>query len=164
MLKKENEEGRIISLEENKAIIRRLFEAENKRNLSMLDELIALDFVDERNTPFELRGPEGYKQFVNVLFKGFPDWHETIEDIIAEGDKVCVHMNVTATHTGEYDFFGVKLAPTGKKITYAAVNFWRVVDGKVVERKSVRDLLVFLTQLGLIAPTEKGKQLFPSDV
>jgi C-1 hydroxylase len=150
-----------MSLEENKAIIRRLFEAENERNLALLDELIAPDFVDERNTPYELRGLEGYKQFVTVLFNGFPDWHETIEDIMAEGDKVCVLFNATATHTGEWNFFGVPLASTGKKITYTAVNIWRVVDGKIVERKSVRDLLVLLTQLGLIEPTEKGKKLFP---
>jgi len=153
-----------VSLEENKAVIRRLFEAENNRNLAILDELIAPDFIEGRNTPFELRGPEGYKQFVTMLFKGFPDWHETIEDIIAEEDKVCVHLNVTATHTGEWNFLGVTLAPTGKKITYTAVNIWRVVDGKIVERKSVRDLLVFLTQLGLIQPTEKGKKLFPENV
>jgi len=158
------EGGDTVSLEKNKAIIRRLFEAKNKRNLAILDDLIAPDFVDEPNTPFELRGPEGYKQFVTVLFKGFPDWHETIEDIIAEGDKVCVHLNVTATHTGEWNFFGVPLAPTGKKITYSAVNIWRVVDGKIVERESVRDLLVFLTQLGLFEPTEKGKKLFPENV
>jgi predicted ester cyclase len=151
-------------LEENKAIIRRLFEAENKRNLTMLDELIAPDFIEGRNTPFELRGSEGYKQFVTALFKAFPDWHETIEDIIAEGDKVCVLLNATATHAGEWNFLGVTLAPTGKKIAYTAVNIWRVVDGEVIERKSVRDLLVFLTQLGLIQPTEKGKKLFPQDV
>ncbi len=151
-----------MSLEENKAIIRRLFEAENKRKLAILDELIAPDFIEGRNTPFELRGPEGYKQFATMLFKSFPDWHETIEDIIAEGDKVCVHMNATATHTGEWNFLGVTLAPAGNKITYTAVNIWRVVDGKIVERKSVRDLLAFLTQLGLFEPTEKGKKLFPS--
>jgi predicted ester cyclase len=141
-----------------------LFEAENKRNLSILDELIAPDFVEGRNTPFELRGPEGYKQFAGMLFKAFPDWQETIEDIAAEGDKVWVHVNETATHTGEWNFLGVALAPTGKKITYTAVNIWRVVDGKIVERKTVHDLLAFLTQIGLFEPTEKGKKLFPADV
>jgi predicted ester cyclase len=152
-----------MSLEENKAVIRRLFEAENRRNLKVLDELIASDFIEGRNTPFELRGPEGYKQFVTMLFKAFPDWHETIEDMIAEGDKVCVPVNATATHTGEWNFLGVTLVPTGKKIAYTAVNIWRIVDGKVVERKSIRDLLAFLTQLGLVQPTEKGKKLFPDD-
>ena len=74
-----------------------------------------------------------------------------------------VLFKVTGTHTGEWNLFGVPLPPTGKKITYAGVGIWRIVDGKVVERKSIRDMLVFLTQLGVIEPTEKGKQLFPED-
>ena len=152
-----------MSLENNKAIIRRLFEAENNRNLAVLDELMAPDFIEGRNTPFELRGPEGYRQFVTTLFKAFPDWHESIEDMIAEGDKVCVSLIATATHTGDWDFLGVTLAPTGRKITYTAVNIWRVVDGKIAERKTIRDMLAFLTQLGLIQPTEKGRKLFPQD-
>ena len=150
-----------MSLEKNKAIVRRFIEEWNKRNLALLDELLASDFIEGRNTPFEVRGPEGYRQFVTTLFKAFPDWHETIEDTIAEDDKVCVHLTATATHTGEWNFLGVALAPTGKKITYTAVNIWRIANGKIVERKSVRDLLAFLTLLGLIEPTEKGKKLFP---
>ena len=153
-----------MSLEKNKAIIRRLIEAENKHNVALLDEFIAPDFVDERNTPFELRGLESYKQFETNVINGFPDFQETIEDIIAEGDKVWVHLRFTGTHTGEWNLFGIPLAPTGKKITWTGVNIWRIVDGKVVERKSVRDILDFLRQLGIIEPTEKAKKLFPKDV
>ena len=148
-------------LEENKAIIRRLVEAFNKHNVALLDEFMAPDFVDARNTPFELRGLERYKEFEAMFIKGFPDYHETIEDIIAEGDKVWVHFKVTGTHKGEWNFFGITFAPTGKKITYTGVGIWRIVDGKVVERKSVRDMLDFLRQLGVIEPTEKVKKLFP---
>jgi len=153
-----------MSLEKNKAIIRRLIEAENKHNVALLDEFIAPDFVDERNTPFELRGLESYKQFETNVINGFPDFQETIEDIIAEGDKVWVHLRFTGTHTGEWNLFGIPLAPTGKKITWTGVNIWRIVDGKVVERKSIRDILDFLRQLGIIEPTEKAKELFPEDV
>ena len=153
-----------MSLEENKAIIRGLIEAFNKHNVALLDEFIAPDFVDAPNTPFELRGLERYKEFEAMFFKGFPDYSETIEDIIAEGDKVWIHFKVTGTHTGEWNLFGIPLAPTGKKITYTGVGIWRIVDGKIVERKSIRDPLVFLTQLGLIEPTEKGKKLFPENV
>jgi len=153
-----------MSLEKNKAIIRRLMEAENKHNVALLDEFIAPDFVDERNTPFELRGLESYKQFETNVIKGFPDFQETIEDIIAEGDKVWVYFRFTGTHTGEWNLFGVPLAPTGKKITWTGINICRIVEGKVVERKSVRDILDFLRQLGIIEPTEKAKKLFPQDV
>jgi predicted ester cyclase len=148
-------------LEENRAIINRLIEAENKHNVALLDEFIAPDFVDERNTPFELRGLESYKQFENGVIKAFPDFQETIEDIIAEGDKVWVYFRFTGTHTGEWNLFGITFPPTGNKIAWAAINMWRIVDGKVVERKSVRDMLDFLRQLGVIEYTEKAKQLSP---
>ena len=59
--------------------------------------------------------------------------HETIEDIVAEGDKVWARVTFTGTHTGEQDFFGVTSAPTGKKITSRAVDIWRIVDGKMAE-------------------------------
>jgi len=77
-----------MSLEKNKAIIRSLFEALNKQNLALLDELIASDFVVNA------------KQFMTPLWKGFPDLHVGIEDIIAEGDRVWVRVKETGTHTG----------------------------------------------------------------
>ena len=146
-----------MSLEKNKAIIRSFIEAVNKQNLASLDDLMAPDFVEHT---VQLQGLEGAKQFLTSIYKGFPDWHETIEDIIAEGDKVWTRAKYTGTHTGEY----LGLAPTGKKIAITGVNIWRIVDGKVVERESVRDLLDFLKQLGVIEYTEKAKKLFPENV
>ena len=81
----------------------------------------------------------------------------TIEDIIAERDKVCVRVKYTGTHTGEYR--GV--APTGKKMTFASVQIYRIVEGKIIEREAVFDLLDFYKQLGIIEYTEKAKKLFP---
>jgi len=74
----------------------------------LLDELIAPDYVDH---PRQLRGLESYKQLVTMLYKSFRDSHETIEEIIAEGDRVCIRLKGTATHAGEYR----GLAPMGKK-------------------------------------------------
>ena len=145
-----------MSLEENKAVIRSLYEADNKKDLSILDELISPDFFDPA---FKLRGPESYKQFETMFFKGFPDWHETIEDIVAEGDKVWVRFTGRGTHKGEW----LGLAPTGKKITITGVQIWRIIDGKVVEKDSVGDLLNAYKQLGIIKFTEKAKGL-PSDL
>jgi len=145
-----------MSLEENKAIIRSLIEVFNKHNVALMDDFIAPDVVIN-NT---LRGLDSFKKFETNFIKGFPDYHETIEDIVAERDKVWVHFKVTGMHTGEY----LGLAPTGKKVTYTGVGIWRIVDGKVVERKSVRDMLDFLGQLGVIEYTEKAKKLFPKDV
>ncbi|MGQ9552359.1 MAG: ester cyclase [Candidatus Bathycorpusculaceae bacterium] len=153
----------IFRLEENKAIVRRLIEAENEHSVALLDEFIAPNFVDEPNTPFELRGLESCKQFENAVVKAFPDFKETIEDIIAEGDKVWVYFRFTGTHTGEWRVFGITLPPTGKKITWVGVSIFRIVKGKVVERKSVRDMLGFLRQLGVIEYTAKAMKLFPKD-
>ncbi len=144
-----------MSLEKNKAIVRRFIEEWNKRNFAALDELIAADYFDPS---LQVRGLEAYKQLLTMLLKGFPDWHETIEDIIAEGDKVWVRYTATGTHTGEYR----GLAPTGKRVTETGVLIWRIVDGKIAEKESaVYDQLDFLKQLGVIEYTEKGKRLFP---
>ena len=152
-----------MSLEENKDVIRSLYEVLNRHNPDLLDEFMASDYVDAPNTPFELRGLESVKQYYADVYRGFPDFHVAIEDIITEGDKVWVLGKLTGIHTGEWEFFGMTFAPTDKKLTWTAVNIFRIVDGKIVERKSVRDALDFLKQIGVIEYTEQGKQLFPED-
>jgi steroid delta-isomerase-like uncharacterized protein len=143
-----------MTLEENKAIVRRLYEAFNKQDLAQLDKLIASGYVDH---PRQFRGLKSYKQHLTMFYKSFPDSNETLEDIIAEGDKVCTRLKGTATHKGEYR----GLAPTGKKITWEAVSIWRIVDGKITEMWAFSDELSFYKQLGVIEYTEKGKKLFP---
>jgi len=93
-----------------------------------------------------LRGWETMKQYVTMVYKHFPDFHVTIEDIIAEGDKVWVLEKCTMTHTVEYR----GIAPTGKKLTETLVEIFRIVDGKVVELWCVEDELDFLRKLGVI--------------
>ena len=143
-----------MSLEENKAIIRSLFEVLNKHNPDLLDEFYAPDYV---NHTLQLRGLESLKQFESMIYNASADWKETIEDIIAEGNKVWVRYKVTGTHTGEYR----GLAPTGKKVTFTSVSIYRIVNGKLAEGWTVSEELDFLKQLGVIEYTEKGKKLFP---
>ena len=111
-----------MSFEENKTIIRRLMEAVSKRDLAVLDELVAPNFVEHT---FLWKGLESMKQTVTMLFKGFPDLHVSVEDITTEGDKVWDRVTVTGTHTGEYR----GIPPTGKKITFTGIRIWRIVDG-----------------------------------
>jgi len=149
-----------MSLEENKAVVRSFIEALNKQDLSSLDDLVAPDYINHTKD-YTI---EGAKRERKMLYKGFPDFHATIEDIIAEGDKILVRVKSTMTHTGEYLGF----APTGKKITVRGVNIWRIVDGKLVEGWTdfnfYRDDLNLFKQLGIIEYTEKAKKLFPEDV
>ncbi|MCP8323656.1 MAG: ester cyclase [Candidatus Methylarchaceae archaeon HK02M2] len=145
-----------MSLEENKSIVRRWIEEYNKHNLDSFDEFIAPDYVDHTNQVDR----DGLKQLFTMGFTGFPDWHETIEDIIAEGDKVWVRLSYTGTHTGEF----MGLPPTGKKITSKGVDIYRIVNGKLAEYWNVIDNVDMFKQIGAIEITEKGKKLFPEDV
>jgi C-1 hydroxylase len=85
-----------MSLEDNKAVVRGWIEAYNKRNLDF-DKFVAPDYVDHTNK-VDL---EGVKKLFAMGLHAFPDWHETIEDIIAEGDKVWVFLTYSGTHKGE---------------------------------------------------------------
>jgi len=144
-------------VEENKRVLRRFIEAYNDRELNVFEELVALDFVDRTHNQ---RGREKFKELFTMAFKGFPDWHETIEDMVAEGDKVWVRVKATGTHTGEWILFGVPLPATGNKITMSMVFMFRIANGKLVEEDEVDDQLDFFKQLGFIEYTEKGKKLF----
>jgi len=143
-----------VTLEENKAIVRRFIDIYNQQNFELLDDLVAANYVDHTN---QIRGREGLKQMMIMGSKAFPDWHETIEDIIAEGDKVWILLTYTATHTGEW----LGLAPTGNKITTMNVDIYRLVNGKIAERQNVTDNMRLFKPLGVIEYTEQGKKLFP---
>ena len=146
-----------MSLGENKAIVRRFIEALNKQDLSSLDDLVATDYVDHTN---QFRGLERVKQAITILYKGFPDFHVNIEDIVAEGDTVWVREKETGTHKGEYR----GIAPTGKKMTFFCVDIFHIVDGKVAEGWHVYNFRDFYNQLDVIEYTEKAKGLFPENV
>ena len=124
--------------------------------MDLFDEFVSPDYFDHTNQV----GREGLKQLMNMAFKAFPDWHEAIEDIIAEGDRVWVRVNYMGTHIGEW----MGLAPTDEKVTAMAVDIYRIVNAKLVEYWNVTDQLDFLKRIGAIEYTEKGKNLFPEDV
>jgi len=143
-----------MSLEENKAIVRKMFEAINKQNMVSLDKLMEPDFVLHMHSK-QTQGWKVGRQVVEDEIKAFPDLHVAIEDVIAEGDKVCVRLQETGTHRGKYH----GLAPTGNKLSYTVVAIWRIVERKIVEGWIAYDQMDFLKQLGVIE--WKG---FPNEV
>jgi steroid delta-isomerase-like uncharacterized protein len=152
MLKaKHTEEGVSTVLEENKAVMRRIYEEIfNEGKLELADELVAPDMVNH-TTPGAPRGPEPVKKLVAMLHSAFPDHHITIEDMVAEGDKVVMLNTYSGTHEGE--FMGI--APTGKRFVQRQVHVMRFVDGKAVEHWGLRDDLGQMQQLGVIPSPEQ---------
>jgi steroid delta-isomerase-like uncharacterized protein len=138
--------------EENKALCRRLVEEGwNKHNLALLDELYA-DCVYYNPATGEIKG-EALKQFLASMLAAFPDIRFTIEDLVAEGDKVVTRWSCTGTHRGEF----MGLAPTGKQVPVSGMNISRIVEGKVVEERVELDTLRFFQQLGAIPPLAKAQ-------
>jgi predicted ester cyclase len=154
-ISQENREEYVSTAEENKAIIRRFIDSYNSRNLDVFEELVAPDYYDHL---FQQHGREAFKELFTMAFKGFPDWYEAIEDIIAEGDKVWVRIKATGTHTNEWDLFGVSVPPTGNKIEMNMVFIWRLENGKLVEGWEVDDNLEILKQMGVVEYTEEGNR------
>jgi len=134
-----------MSVEENKALIGRLYDEVFARwNLAAVDELIGHEFVGHEMPTETPRGPVGFKQFYGRLRSAFPDLRYSVDDVIAENDKVVVRWTWTCTHKGE--FMGV--APTGRQATVTGMAIYRIAGGKCVERWVELGLLDLLRQLG----------------
>ena len=117
-----------MSIEDNKAIIRLLFEAFNRENLAIVDEVFSPHFVDH-STPDQPVGPQGVKDYFMSIHTGFPDMHVAVDALIAEGDQVAVRTIWRGTHLGEYE--GV--AATGGQVMRTLIQIFRIEDGKIVE-------------------------------
>jgi steroid delta-isomerase-like uncharacterized protein len=142
-----------MSSEENKALIRRLVEVSNQGNLDALDDLIADNFVD--HSPYAQGGTagiEGHKQFARMLRSGFPDSQWTIDDLVAEGDKLVMRWTSRGTHRGEA--FGIPV--TGRQTVVTGITIYRVSDGKLAEQWTEVDMLGLMQQLGVVARPGQG--------
>ena len=146
-----------MSLERNKTIVLGFIKAYNERKLDLIDDFVSPDYIDhDKNI-----GREGLKQLIAMGITAFPDWLETVEDVIAEGDKVWVRLTYTGTHKGAF----MGLPPTGKKINSKAVDIYRIENGKLAQVPDVKtDNINIFKQIGAIEVTEKGKHVFPENV
>jgi steroid delta-isomerase-like uncharacterized protein len=136
--------------EENKALARRIVdEVLSQGNLDVAEEIYAPNYVahDPAN-PVEISGPEGIKQFVSMYRSAFPDLHETIEDQIAEGDKVVTRWTGRGTHQGEL----LGIPPTGNRVTAEGISIDRISGGRVEESWFQYDALGMMQQLGVVPP------------
>ena len=143
-----------MSAEENKAVIRRLFdEVYNGHDFDVLDELVAEDVVNHSAVSEHRHGIEGFRRVMEWGMNMSPGARYEILGIIAEGDMVACRVSVSGTMQGE--LFGVPA--TGKVFSAEHVHWHRVEDGKLAERWAVRDDLGALIQLGIIEPPGRYK-------
>ncbi len=128
-----------MSAEENKAFIRRYFEALNRdKSPATLDEWVA---------------DEQLKQYIATVEAAFPNYQFAIEDLVAEGDKVAVRVTSELEHRGALMGF----PPTGKRATISGIFLYRIAGGKIVESWIQSDRLGLLQQLGLVpGPGRQG--------
>jgi predicted ester cyclase len=135
-----------MSIEENKNIVRRYQEIYNSNTLDALREVVAENLLTPKIMPGMGDGLEGARQVHARTLIGMPDWHTSIEDLIAEGDQVVARIRMTGTHTG--DFFGIP--PTGRRVEFTGIYIVRIENGKIVEHWGEEDSVSLLTQLGVM--------------
>ena len=136
-----------MNVEENKALAKRIIdEFINKNNAAVANELFADDFVNH-NPQFGVSSDrEGLKQMISMLHQGFPDVHLTVEDMIAENDKVVLRFRTKGRNTGE--MLGIQ--PTNKNMDTCQISIIRFQEGRVKERWNITDQLEVMRQLGLM--------------
>jgi steroid delta-isomerase-like uncharacterized protein len=148
-----------MSTEENKAIVRRFVdEVQSKGNIDAIDELCSPEFINHSAPPGLPSNCEGIKQVTDMFRQAFPDSYFTVEDMVAEGDKVATRKTFHGTHQGE--FMGIP--PTGQRVSIGLIDIVRIVDGQVVEHWSMGDNLGMMQQLGVIPTPEQSEEASPT--
>lgn len=134
---------------DNKTVARRYLEdALNQGRLHLIEELVAPTFIDHGSgsSAPEAKSPARLAQQAAMIRASFPDLHITIEDMMAEGDKVAYRYSMRGTH--QADFMGI--AATGRPINVTGIRIFRVSDGKIQEAWEGWDELGWMRQLGLL--------------
>jgi steroid delta-isomerase-like uncharacterized protein len=148
-----------MSTEANKAIVRRFVdEVQSAGNIDAIDELCSSGFVNHSAPPGVPSNCEGVKQVTAMFRQAFPDSYFTVEDMIAEGDKVATRKTFHGSHQGE--FMGIP--PTGQQVSIGLIDIVRIVDGQVVEHWSMGDNLGMMRQLGVIPTPEQSEEASPT--
>jgi steroid delta-isomerase-like uncharacterized protein len=142
-----------MSQEGNKAIIRAYVEIIfNQRQVDRAAEPVAADYLDHAALPGQAPGLEGAKKKWAMYLAGIPDLRVTIEELVAEGDKVAVRRSYAGTHRGE--LLGVP--PTGKQVRVGGISIFRLAGGKIAEQWEQLDRLTLMQQLGVLPTPGQG--------
>jgi steroid delta-isomerase-like uncharacterized protein len=139
-------ENFIMTTEQNKAIVRRFYKAFETKDQAAFNEVLAPDLVAYSHSAPSPQNREAHVQGISMFSMAFSEIHYTVEDQVAEGDKVATRVTLRAIHSG--DFQG--LPPTGKQIAVSGITLERIKDDKIVERRVSFDQMGMMQQLGLV--------------
>jgi steroid delta-isomerase-like uncharacterized protein len=133
--------------EQNKQLVSQFFETLDRQDTEMMDQL-----VSSTNYSLHFSGMppmdwnENKKEFLAPFTKAFPDLRRNIVDMVAEGDKVAVSINVTGTYKGEFQ----GIPPTGKQVSFTAMDILTIINGKITEEWATADMMGLMQQIGAI--------------
>lgn len=139
-----------MSIENNKKVVVNFFDALRKADGRTIDKLTTNNFVFHVESGADI-GKDAFIKLVTGSVAAFPDHSSSIDDMIAEGDKVAVRMTSTGTHKGQYGEF----APTGKYFSIREYFFLRLENGRIAEDWGLKDALGHYRQLGILPSDEK---------
>jgi len=134
-----------MSLEANKSAVLRVYELLNQGEVDPVGELVTDDYEEHDPLPGQGVGREGVLDRFSLISRALAP-HFTIDDVVAEGDRVVVRWTNSGTHVGEF----AGIPATGRTFTMAGIDIYRVVDGRLCEHWHVVDQLSMLGQLGLL--------------
>jgi steroid delta-isomerase-like uncharacterized protein len=154
--------GDAVSGETNKDIIRRYYDVLwNRWDLAVAEELLSSEITFRGSLGVSVQGLKGFTDYLESVRAAFPDFHNTIEDLITEGDKVVARLTYRGTHRGI--LFGI--VPTNRPVVYTGIAIFRIRGGKIADGWVMGDTLGLVQQLGatLATGTEPQRESsFPS--
>ena len=129
---------------DRKALVSRYYEALwNRWDFALVDELIAESIIFRGSLGISVQGRQGFRDYMRTIRAAFPDFHNRIEKLIAEDDQVAAKLTYTGTHQGE----ALGIAPTGRRVSYAGVALFRVVETRIAEGWVLGDIYGLMQQL-----------------
>jgi steroid delta-isomerase-like uncharacterized protein len=135
----------------NKQVVRQFFELLGRNDTERMEQLL----ISSTQYSFHPSGMpnmdwNGHKQLLAAITRAFPDLHHDVKDMVAEGDKVAVRLNVTGTHKGEFQ----GIPPSGRKLSLDEMAFLTIIDGRITEGWIISDTMSFMQQIGAIPTTD----------
>ena len=135
-----------MSLEQNKIIVLKFYEAFDKQDIEQGRKLMSADIIARGLDTKPLKGYDAVMQYGSMMFAAFPDGRHVLDEVIAEGDKVVTRGIFKGTHKGEL----MGIPPTGKQVTFSVVQVDRLKDGKIVEHWGQGDVKALMQQVGIV--------------